>query len=289
MIIEFQFISIDPHEQYIPGLDDNPVTRNYNFAYPILDSTIGTVGLILLIFLPWYTLWIISTICLYIIDKNFSWIHWRQMFYLMTRMIFFSFSVCLLITDLIKLFCGSPRPYYLDIYDEYLLDKVDEYKIIDARLSFLSGHSSLSFSQLFLLSIMFYKSWQYTQKMYYNSTYLIGMTCDNPHSYYLCGFWWLLKEVPLIGIILVFVPTLIAIYCSLTRITDYKHFAVDVVGGTVLGGSIAYLSYLIFYNETYCRFNYKLKMEIKKLRAHNNNNNNDNNKHVVVALSEMNE
>ena len=73
----------------------------------------------------------------------------------------------------------------------------------------------------------------------------------------------LLREIPLICIFIIFVPTFIAIYVSLTRITDYRHFTADVVAGAIIGGFIGYLSYLMFYNEMYLEFDYRLKIELE--------------------------
>ena len=299
VLIEFQGITINPNQLYIPGLDEATDTiTNYNYDYPDIEQVIGTTTLMLMITLPWYALFIISVICLYIIDKQFNKDQVLTHLYLMTRMIVFCFSVCLITVDLMKLFVGSPRPYFIDIYERYKLDQVDKQDMVDARLSFPSGHAGYSWSQLFLLTIMFYNSWKYTQEMYYTQTQIpIGMKTDNPHSYYLCGFWWLLRDIPLLSIILVFVPTYLAIYCSLTRITDYKHFAADIVGGALIGGCIAYISYLVFYNEMYLQFNYKLKVEIgreyaNKLDHNTNGSKNGNkdggdkdNKSMVVPLS----
>ena len=47
---------------------------------------------------------------------------------------------------------------------------------------------------------------------------------------------------------------------------DYKHFAADVVGGWVIGAAVAYCSFLIFYQETYAMFDYKLKETIDEMR-----------------------
>ena len=108
----------------ISGLDNDPVT-NYTFAYPDLESVIGTGSLMLIVFLPWYLLFIISTICLYFIDKQFDNKQVLKQLYLMTRMLLFSFVVCLLIIDLIKLFVGSPRPYFLDTYQKYKNNEIE--------------------------------------------------------------------------------------------------------------------------------------------------------------------
>ena len=205
----------------------------------------------------------LSLIILYFADGQFSWAQYGKQIYLIHRMMIFCFSTTLLSVDCIKLFVGSPRPYFLEVHAEYEAGDVDEIEEIDARLSFPSGHAALGLSQCLLLSIMLFSSWRYTQTMYFERSYVVGMKSDNPHSYYLSGLWWILREIPLLSMGLIGTPTIIAIWNGLTRIRDYKHFAVDVVGGWVIGGSIAFVSYLIFYQETYIVFDYKLKNMIE--------------------------
>merc|ERR1711991_1056962 len=85
---------------------------------------------------------------------------------------------------------------------------------------------------------------------------IASYTTSNQHSYFLCNLWWILKDIPLISIGLIFMPCYIALWISLTRITDYKHTPSDIIAGSVIGGFVAYITYLIFYDEMYARFNF---------------------------------
>merc|ERR1719229_1533071 len=123
---------------------------------------------------------------------------------------------------------------------------------------------------------MMFKSWQYTQRVYFEKMTIDRPKCDNPHCYYLSGLWWALREVPLLSVLLIGVPTYIAVWNGLTRIRDYKHFAADVVGGWCVGGFIALCSYLIFFQETYAIFTHDWiqkaakRRETDRKRVHSN-------------------
>eukprot|EP00483_Globobulimina_turgida_P006337 UN06347 len=157
----------------------------------------------MIVILPWYILFIFSSIFLYYFDKEFSINEWKTHFYLMNRMLFFRFAVTMLVTDTMKLFVGSPRPYFISAFNEHG-------NVTEIRLSFPSGHASLSTACCSLLTILMYKSWKYTQNMFYYQSYVIGMKTYNPHAYYLCGFWWVTREIQIIAISFVFIPMYIA-------------------------------------------------------------------------------
>merc|ERR1719361_2712066 len=109
----------------------------------------------------------VSLVVLYIADKSFTWTQYAQQIYLIHRMVFFCYSATLLSVDCIKLFVGSPRPYYLAV-------RGDESEENAARLSFPSGHAAFGMSQCLLLSMMLFSSWQYTQKMHADKSYVVG-------------------------------------------------------------------------------------------------------------------
>ena len=251
MIIEW-VESIRPHKQYIPDLSEN-----LNFAYPMHDSTVPTPSMFAIIFLSWIAIVSINGIILYKYDDTFTLKSWLKFLYLVTRIVCFSFATTSLITDIIKKSVGSPRPYFDEAQQKYSNQDITQKDYDNAKQSFISGHASESWCLLLLLSLYLYHSYQYTMKCYFMNTNIEKYTNSNPHSYFLCNLWWLLKDVPLLSIGLIFMPCYIALWISLTRITDYKHTPSDIIAGSVIGGAIAYITYLIFYDEMYARFNFK--------------------------------
>lgn len=221
-----------------------------------MDDTVSNSGLGMAMMLPWTILFILDIILFKIFDEKFNWSEIICNLWLIVRMYYFCIAITFITTDAIKVFVGDPRPCFLEIQE----NESDDWKLKNSRQSFISGHASLSMSSLCLLTIMFYQSWMFTQTKAYHIGNKISKTC-NPHQYYLADFWYLLRDVPLVAVILVFTPVCIAVYIGLTRITDYKHFAVDVTGGMIIGACMAYIAFLVYYNETYLRFQWKLKQK----------------------------
>jgi len=254
IVMEFQLIDIGPNMQDIPGLNAN----NFLFAYPDGDESVSNSGLVLLSLLPWFLLFLICTVWLYVVEKHFALSHWLNALSLWMRMLLFDFFVCFIIVDTIKLSVGAPRPYFIAAYNSY---DADSSEMFNARLSFPSGHASLSMCTLSLLSMMLYQSWQFTQNMHFNRSPAADMMgWDNPHSFYLSPLWWLLRDAPLLGILLVASPTFLALYCGCSRIIDYKHFAADVLAGFLVGVAVAYVSQLAFWNELYMEFEHRARV-----------------------------
>eukprot|EP01084_Bolivina_argentea_P295407 508578_1 len=252
---------IVPYQQFIPFLNDNTSDEiNYNFAYPNIDEKVPGLEFTIIIAMIWYGLFAFDAILLYFIDSKFVFNEWLTHFFLMIRMSHFCFAITFIGHDVIKLAVGAPRPYLLAIYDS-----ANKQQLNNVRKSFISGHAAISMSMMSLLTMMFYESYKYMEKQHKYGIYVMydAMTTSNPHSYYLCGLWHFLKDIPLLLMGILFVPMYFALYIGLTRVIDYKHFETDVVGGFVFGIGCALISYLIYWNEMYFAFNYKLKRKIK--------------------------
>ncbi|XP_023339512.1 phospholipid phosphatase 1 [Eurytemora carolleeae] len=158
---------------------------------------------------------------------------------------FFGAAANQLITDICKYSIGRLRPHFLSLCNpnltldeatcgtplepKYITDfacsgsdlfpSEPEYldRVRDSRLSFLSGHASLSaYSMLFAII--------YIQRKLTNRNYR------------------LVKPLIQVGC------SLFAIYTSLSRISDYKHHPEDVIGGAVLGSLVAVLAHFISTN-----------------------------------------
>ena len=147
------------------------------------------------------------------------------------------FSLCLLVTDVSKFSLGRLRPYFMavcnpnldfvcydhqieepeydengtyfypEIHHQRYVDEVDTCTTLDrnvlkeARLSFVSGHASTSFYAAVFLSI-------------FMNSYITEWS---------------------VRILLQITHILLAIWISITRITDYMHHPEDVVFGCILG------------------------------------------------------
>ncbi|XP_045190426.2 phospholipid phosphatase 5-like [Mercenaria mercenaria] len=130
------------------------------------------------------------------------------------------------ITNVVKMGVGRPRPDFLarcfpdgDI-DDSMICKGNVKDVIDGYKSFPSGHSALSFSCLGFLSL-----------------YVAGkLHVFNPTGR---GSAWRLMCV--------IFPLLWATMIAVSRTADYHHHWQDVTVGSILGLTIAYLVYRMYY------------------------------------------
>mmetsp|Transcript_49843 Transcript_49843/g.79457 ORF Transcript_49843/g.79457 Transcript_49843/m.79457 type:complete len:320 (-) Transcript_49843:43-1002(-) len=251
-----------PNKQYVPGYDDSNPIPNYKFAYPNLESSVSGVGVTLAVTLPSMLLLILDVIIFKLTDATFEWQGVFENMWLMFRMQYFCGSIALLSCNAIKLFVGNPRPMFLAIQAEHVHDK---HALEDSRQSFVSGHSTMSMASLSLVTIMLFQAWRYTQSESYQSGNDKIPKTSNSYQYYLADFWNLsvFRMAPLMAILLIFAPVFIAMYIAGSRVVDYKHFTIDVVGGSILGACCAYLSYLVFRHETFVHVHWRLSSAAK--------------------------
>ena len=168
----------------------------------------------------------------------------------------FCFCLCMLLTDVCKFSIGRLRPYFITIckpdlhdvcydaeviyisdnetyygdyyYKKYVIgdtctDNKDLMK--EARLSFVSGHSAISFYiATFLIIFM---------KKYMNIR--------------------ILRNLLHVG------NFILALWISLSRVNDYMHHAEDVIMGSILG----VICGIIMYVETFVLTNKKAEVELK--------------------------
>jgi len=135
------------------------------------------------------------------------------------------FTNCL--TTFLKLMIGRPRPDFMArCFDSDVPDPIPWIKpgypdctgnpavIAEGRRSFPSGHSSMSFSSMFYLTL-----------------FLINFldTFDEE------GHPWKLALASL--------PSCGALFVAASRVSDYWHHVTDVLAGSLLGIAIAYVSY----------------------------------------------
>lgn len=134
-----------------------------------------------------------------------------------------------LTTDIGKYTIGRLRPHFLDIckpnvdcnsdinktryIEDFTCNGERPNKFTDSRLSFPSGHSSLSFYCMVYLAL-------YLQARVKTSKYGMARSLAQ------------------------FVVILMAVFCALSRVSDYKHHWSDVLAGTILGITTATITAL---------------------------------------------
>lgn len=150
-----------------------------------------------------------------------------------------SISTQLLIVCVLKNICGLPRPDMIarcnpnEELIEFDIDSVlrlqnisvcqtDNISLLDEGFrSFVSGHSSTIFTSSTLVTIFNHK--------------VINMNQGKKST-----------NMIFIKSFLIISPFILAIYVSLTRIKDNRHFLIDVIGGAIIGiGTAIYYIILI--------------------------------------------
>jgi len=125
---------------------------------------------------------------------------------------FQAFVVCMFFTSIFKFYVGRPRP------DHFAMQQATP-GIKDAWLSFPSGHASSSFCSMTYVAL-----WMAAKMGLYSGAggqfYKYVLTC---------------------------LPMLLASFVACSRTRDYHHFYADVVGGSVLGLTIAVAVYHLNY------------------------------------------
>lgn len=138
-------------------------------------------------------------------------------------------------TNLLKFYVGRLRPnfYALCGFDVNTLECTNSlHRQLEARLSFPSGHSSLSFCGMSLLAWFLLGCWLHhcQEKEEKNKG-------DHP----------LEKNNVKIGALLAFLPLSFAAWISTSRLVDNWHHPSDVVAGSIIGFVCATLSYHLWF------------------------------------------
>ncbi|EMD42544.1 lipid phosphate phosphatase, putative [Entamoeba histolytica KU27] len=118
------------------------------------------------------------------------------------------------ITQLYKIFAGRPRPFYFNGCNPSLYT---------CTKSFPSGHSSFSMAGLLFLSLFLY--------FYFKKS---NIHLNSLSSVFFCGL-----------------PSFLAIIIAVTRTRDHYHHFSDILGGSILGGFVAIISFFSTYQRFY--------------------------------------
>ena len=181
-----------------------------------------------------FVIWIIS--CLLVFTISFT-LHksWEILRVALYKLVF-GFCLCILITDMCKFSIGRLRPYFITIckpefinvcyndedinnetyygnfyYQKYVVEDTctsNKDLLREARLSFVSGHSSTSFYIAIFLNIFL--------KKYVDIR--------------------ILRNVLQVG------NFILALWISITRVNDYMHHSEDVLMGAILGIICAFIT-----------------------------------------------
>jgi len=157
-------------------------------------------------------------------------------------------SVCttLLITDIFKVAVGELRPHFLDICKpdaSMNCTGPDPLEIRSARMSFVSGHTSMAFSGLFYLSLFLVRAFRF--RFAYSKNFE-SISAVEWNSNYRARFFMFAAIIT---------PTFAASLIGLSRISDYHHHGHDVIWAAILGILVAYSAFrlqfpFVFYGNT---------------------------------------
>lgn len=193
MILGLIMMTFEPRDGIIN------INNSYE-KYPYTGETVPFIPLfIIAVFIPPIFIFIFALTSPKTIDLNFAGLSFLQ-----------TLSITLFITETLKVFVSRHRPNFFS-YCKYDFEAgrctAKPLHIRDSKMSFPSGHASISFSSSVWIFLF------------------IGKIIQNKEE-----IWWLLVR---------FIPISIAIFISATRITDYMHFPSDVACGAMLGSGVA--------------------------------------------------
>lgn len=145
-----------------------------------------------------------------------------------------------LATEFVKLYVGYLRPIFYDFCqpdDDYQTCTADDGA--DIRKSFPSGHASMAFTGLTLLTLYIHGRFGVASRRYYRQI-LVGNDIDSAQPQWVrythqAGLAW----ARLISLLAMILPLGLALFIAASRVVDNKHFPADVVAGSVLGAAIA--------------------------------------------------
>jgi membrane-associated phospholipid phosphatase len=198
-------------EAYLPAFEAVVIDQNPALMYPLMPSTI-----------PMWVAYITGGVCSAIVIVIIS-ICWRRdpddCFH-GTLGLLQSIAINGIITDTFKKAFGRPRPNFFALCGSsngVCLNTPPP----NARLSFVSGHTSFMFATCFFLTL------------------------------WLLGKAKLYSRIAMPTVIACLAPVFFAGWVGATRTQDYWHHYDDVVGGACLGASIAYMCYRMHYRSVW--------------------------------------
>ena len=149
------------------------------------------------------------------------------------------FGINGIVTDCIKLYAGYLRPIFYEFCEpDEDYEECTSGQDKQMRLSFPSGHSSMSFCGLCILS--FYLEQRFGVSKSRNFIY------DETSGRLMAGYGGPVRFRRIISL-LCYLPVALACFIAASRVADDKHHPADVVGGAFIGASVASLVHSIWY------------------------------------------
>lgn len=130
------------------------------------------------------------------------------------------------VTQVFKFYVGRLRPNFYEMcgFDKAILECTNgEDMEMEARMSFPSGHSSLSFCGMMALCLFFM-----------GRVGLGRVARPNTLKYKF-------------GLMLSFLPLLFSFWCATSRLVDHWHHPSDILAGSILGTVSAFIGYHLWY------------------------------------------
>jgi diacylglycerol diphosphate phosphatase/phosphatidate phosphatase len=212
-----------PYEVIYNNDGEEQVILNQVYNQELVSPTVSTQLVLVLAFLAPFVLQIFLVWCSKHKHNNDPWDSTHKTICLY----FLACGLDVILTDFSKLYVGYLRPnfYAYCAPDDDFQECTSEKGNAKGRISFLSAHASASFCGLLLLSL------------FLDSTF--GIQRDNKKS-----------SPPLQRLVtaLCYSPVVLAFFISISRVRDNFHHPADVVGGALLGGSIAIFAYGIYFD-----------------------------------------
>jgi len=184
---------IEPRNRYLP-----PNSSEIRYPYESDIVSFSTVFVIT---------WIVPVVVLALFQLRYRS---RHDFHHALLALWGSFGFTYLFTCIIKISVGRYRPYY----------DPEFHNDIESRLSFPSGHSSVSFSSAVFMSL------------------------------YLCGKMRIFRQTSgsmVSKMMVIFVPIVAAGYVAVSRTVDYHHNFSDIIAGSLLGSGMAIPFYFMHF------------------------------------------
>ena len=156
------------------------------------------------------TIPLLILVCLSLLCRRYSEVHASICVY------YFAMGTTWMVTNLLKQYVGYLRPNFLEFckYNEYCEDD-------DARNSFPSGHSSLAFCGMTILSLFIHRHFGLPRhQLDFRKRYVS---------------------------ILSLLPMGFAAIIACSRVVDNKHFPADITAGSIIGAAIGYFCYNLWF------------------------------------------
>lgn len=227
----FEFLAVNPHQRPIPyqlleSSGEYVVNQVYDNTFD--GDTVSDTGLLLLGAAVPFFVQVAISLC----RSSKNRIHNTICVYLA------AVGLTILLTDSIKLYVGYLRPIFYEVCvpnETYQTCTSDE-DVQEARKSFPSGHASLSFCGLGLLSFFLEDNFgvQSLSGVQNVPADALAVDADRLRSDQ--------RTVAFARVASIFCksPLLLSGFIAASRVVDNKHFPADVLGGSILGLSIAW-------------------------------------------------